>query len=42
VETLINEVKNAGNYKVEFNGGNPPSGINFYKMQSGNYIEVKV
>ncbi|MDR3626442.1 MAG: T9SS type A sorting domain-containing protein [Ignavibacteriaceae bacterium] len=41
VETLINEEKNAGNYKVEFKNCNLPSGVYFYKMQAGNYLEIK-
>jgi hypothetical protein len=51
VATLVDEEKAAGSYEVEFSatggyssGGNAynlPSGIYFYILQSGNYIETK-
>ncbi len=41
VATLINEVKNPGNYIVEFNGSNLSSGAYFYKIQSGDFSSVK-
>ena len=49
VETLVNEHKPAGTYKVEFNGTNLPSGIYFYQIRavdpstgSGQvYVETK-
>jgi len=44
--TLVNEQKPPGEYEVEFNstGLNPqslPSGIYFYRIQAGNYVETK-
>lgn len=39
--TLVNEIKNAGNYLVEFNGSELPSGVYFYRIQSGNFTKVK-
>jgi len=41
VATLVNEVKPAGEYKVEFNAVNLPSGIYFYRIQAGSYINTK-
>jgi hypothetical protein len=41
VATLVNEEKPAGNYKVEFDGKNISSGIYFYKLQAGNFVEYK-
>ena len=41
VSTLVNENKQAGIYSVEFNAANYPSGVYFYKLQAGNFIETK-
>jgi Subtilase family/Secretion system C-terminal sorting domain len=41
VATLVNEKQNAGAYSVEFNGSNLSSGIYFYKIQSGEFSDVK-
>ncbi|AFH50487.1 Putative carboxypeptidase [Ignavibacterium album JCM 16511] len=41
IATLVNEYKEPGNYKVEFNGGDLPSGIYYYKLSAGNYSDVK-
>lgn len=49
VATLVNEEKPAGNYEVEFSaiGGpessikHPASGIYFYQLKEGNFIETK-
>ena len=41
VTTLVNEVKSEGVYSVTFNASTLPSGIYFYKIQSGNFIDVK-
>lgn len=42
VKTLVNnELKQAGSYIVEFNGSHLASGIYFYKMQVGNFVQVK-
>jgi len=41
VATLLNEEKLPGNYKMEFNANNLPSGIYFYRMQSGSFTDTK-
>jgi hypothetical protein len=41
VATLMNEFKHAGNYSVEFNGGNISSGVYFYTLKSGNFKDTK-
>ncbi|NNG27143.1 MAG: T9SS type A sorting domain-containing protein, partial [Ignavibacteriaceae bacterium] len=41
IATLVNEEKPAGNYEVEFNSVNLPSGLYFYTLQSGNFAETK-
>lgn len=41
VNTLVDENQNAGSYQVEFDGSNFPSGVYFYKLQAGDYIQTK-
>ena len=41
IRTLVNEIKPAGKYKIEFDGSNLPSGIYFYKFETGNFISTK-
>ena len=41
VATLVNEEKQSGYYEVEFNSKNLVSGIYFYKLQAGNFVESK-
>ena len=41
VATLANEELPAGNHSRQWNGGNMSSGIYFYRLQSGSFIETK-
>jgi len=41
VASLVNEKKNAGSHTVNFNGSNLSSGMYFYKIESGNFVETK-
>ncbi|MFA7360925.1 MAG: T9SS type A sorting domain-containing protein [Candidatus Kapaibacterium sp.] len=41
VATLVNEVKNAGSYTVDFNASNLTSGMYFYKVSVNGFSEVK-
>jgi hypothetical protein len=41
VATLVNSKKEAGKYKLNFNANNLPSGIYFYKLQSGNLSQTR-
>jgi hypothetical protein len=41
IETLVNEEKQVGTYSVEFNASGLSSGVYFYSLHSGNYIETK-
>jgi hypothetical protein len=41
IATLVNEEKPAGSYEVSFNATDLPSGIYFYRLQSGSFVETK-
>jgi hypothetical protein len=41
VATLVNEVKPAGAYTVPFNASNLASGVYFYKLQAGSFVQTK-
>ncbi len=41
VVQLVNGEKEAGNYEAEFNAISLPSGIYFYRIQAGSFVETK-
>lgn len=41
VSTLVHSEKPAGIYNVTFDGNNLPSGIYLYKLQAGNFVDIK-
>jgi hypothetical protein len=41
IKTLVNEIRQAGKYSVEFDGNNFASGVYFYRIQAGDYTNVK-
>ncbi|MBK7104013.1 MAG: T9SS type A sorting domain-containing protein [Ignavibacteriae bacterium] len=41
VKTLVNENKHPGIYEIEFNGNDLMSGIYFYKLEVGNFIQMR-
>ncbi len=41
IATLVNTKQPNGNYSVKFNGKNLPSGIYFYTLNVGNFVETK-
>ncbi len=41
VAVLVNEVKGPGTYTVEWNADQYASGVYYYRLQAGNFIEMK-
>lgn len=41
VGTLVDEKQFAGNYEIEFNASSLPSGIYFYKLHAGSFMQVR-
>jgi mannan endo-1,4-beta-mannosidase len=41
LRTLVDEIKSAGNYEVEFRANDLPSGVYIYRMQSGEFVSSK-
>lgn len=41
IATLINEYKHEGKYEIEFNAVSLTSGIYYYRLQSGDFVQTK-
>ena len=41
IRTLVNEIKQPGIYKVEFDGSSLSSGVYFYKIEAGSFVQTK-
>ena len=41
IKTIVNQQAAAGEYSVDFNAYKYGSGVYFYQMQAGNFIEIK-
>jgi len=41
VGVVVNEVKNAGSYRVDINASNLTSGVYFYKLEAGDFSQIK-
>lgn len=40
IKTLLNDVKPAGSYEIEFNANGLSSGIYYYKLEANNYVKT--
>ncbi|MCB9259646.1 MAG: T9SS type A sorting domain-containing protein [Ignavibacteriales bacterium] len=41
VKVLVNQVKKPGNYEVDFNATNLTSGVYYYQLSAGEYLQTK-
>jgi N-acetylneuraminic acid mutarotase len=41
IATLVNEEKPAGSYEMTWHAANLPSGVYFYRLRAGNFLETK-
>jgi len=41
LETLVNEEKTVGTYEVNWNAANLPSGVYFYRLQAGDFVQTR-
>ncbi|MEE9432186.1 MAG: alpha-amylase family glycosyl hydrolase, partial [Melioribacteraceae bacterium] len=41
IKTLVNEIKQPGNYEIKFDASKLTSGVYFYRLQTGSFIETK-
>ena len=41
IATLVNQEKQKGSYKLEFNAASLPSGVYFYQLKAGSYLNTK-
>ncbi|HMQ70213.1 MAG TPA: T9SS type A sorting domain-containing protein [Ignavibacteria bacterium] len=41
IKTLVNETRSAGRYAVTFDGSGLQSGVYFYKIEAGDFVQVK-
>ncbi len=41
IKNLITEKQDAGTYEIEFNASSLPSGVYFYQLKSGEFIQTK-
>ena len=41
VTTIVNKEQSAGKYIVEYNASEIPSGVYFYRLQAGDFVETK-
>ena len=41
LETLVNEEKSVGTYELNWNAANLPSGVYFYRLQTGSFVQTR-
>jgi hypothetical protein len=41
IATLINKEFDAGEHSIQFNANDLPTGVYFYRLQAGNFIEQR-
>ncbi len=41
IETLVNEEKQTGTYELKWNADKLPSGVYFYQLQVGDFVETR-
>jgi len=41
IGVLVDERQSPGNYEIQFNGKYLPSGVYFFKIQAGNFVDIK-
>ena len=41
MNSLVNENKSAGTYKVTFNASGLTSGVYFYQLSAGSYVDTR-
>lgn len=41
IETLVNEENSVGTYELNWNAANLPSGVYFYRLQAGSFVQTR-